>query len=159
SRVTMQQPMPYAHVARIAALPSVSAVTGLNIVIGTYQRANNVQLVLGTDVDAMFQIYPEMTVTPAAIEAMHRTRTRVLVGKALADTQGYKIGDRIPIHSFTTSKPDGSSDWVFEVVGFYDMDPSDYAQNIIGNYNYINEARGPGKDQVVQMLVRIKDPS
>jgi putative ABC transport system permease protein len=159
SRVTLQQPMPLAHVARIAALPSVSAVTGLNIVIGTYQRANNVQLVLGTDVDAMFQIYPEMTVSPAAIEAMHRTRNGVLVGKALADKQAYKIGDRIPIHSFTTSKPDGSSDWVFEVVGFYDMDPSDYAQNIIGNYDYINEARGPGKNQVVQMLVRIKDPS
>jgi putative ABC transport system permease protein len=159
SRVTLQQPMPLAHVARIAALPSVSAVTGLNIVIGTYQRANNVQLVLGTNVDEMFKIYPEMTVSPAAVEAMHRTRPGVLVGKALADKQGLKIGDRIPIHSFTTTKPDGSADWVFEVVGFYDMDPSDYAQSIIGNYDYINEARGPGKDQVVQMLVRIKDPS
>src|SRR5262249_36559243 len=59
SRVTMGQPMPLAHVARIAALPSVSAVTGLTVVIGTYQRANNVQLVLAIDPDAMFKLYPE----------------------------------------------------------------------------------------------------
>jgi len=162
SRVTLGQPLPYAHVARIAALPVTDAVTPIAFIAGTYQRPNNVQAVLGVDLTAMFKMYPEMHLPPGELASALRTRSAVVVGKVLADKYGWKIGDRIPIHAIGgITRADGSSDWVFDVAGIYDMDPHEYAANIMGQYDYINEARasGNGKDQVVQILVKIKDPS
>jgi putative ABC transport system permease protein len=159
SRVTLGQPLPFAHVARIAALPPVAAVTPISFIPGTYQRPNNVQAVLGVDLEAMFKLYPEMKIDPAQLAATLRTRSAVVVGKVLADKFGWKIGDRIPIHAIGVTKADGSSDFTFDVAGIYDMDPHEFAANIMGHYEYINEARSSGKDQVVQILVKIKDPS
>jgi len=159
NRVSLGQPMPQAHVARIAALPEVSAVTGIAIVPGTFQRPNNVQVALGVDLASMFKMYPEMHVDPQQLAAALRNRSSVLVGKALADKEGWKIGDRIPVHSFGVSKTDGSLDWTFDIAGFYDMDQHDFASNILANYDYINEGRASGKNLVVQILVGIKDPS
>jgi putative ABC transport system permease protein len=159
SRVTLGQPLPFAHVARIAALPPVEAVTPISFIPGTYQQPNNVQAILGVDLEAMFKLYPEMKIDPAQLAATLGNRSSVVVGKVLADKYGWKIGDRIPIHALGVTKKDGSSDFTFDVAGIYDMDPHEFAANIMGHYEYINEARSTGKDQVVQILVKIKDPS
>ena len=159
SRVTLGQPLPFAHVARIAALPPVEAVTPISFIPGTYQQPNNVQAILGVDLEAMFKLYPEMKIDPAQLAATLGNRSSVVVGKVLADKYGWKIGDRIPIHALGVTKADGSSDFAFDVAGIYDMDPHEFAANIMGHYEYINEARSTGKDQVVQILVKIKDPS
>jgi putative ABC transport system permease protein len=159
SAVTLGQPLPFSHVARIAALPPVEAVTPITFIAGTYQKPTNVQAILGVDLDAMFRLYPEMKIDPAQLAATLRNRSAVIVGKVTADKFGWKVGDRIPIHALGLTKKDGSSDWTFDVGGIYDMDPHDFATNIMGHYEYINEGRASGKDQVVQILVKIKDPS
>ena len=51
-----------------------------------------------------------------------------VVGAALATKYGWKIGDRIPLHStIWTRKDNGSSDWNFEIVGIYTV-PTDVGQ-------------------------------
>jgi putative ABC transport system permease protein len=158
SRVNMADTMPMSHVARIAALPGVKAVTGLVFVIGSYQRPNNMQAAIGVDIEQMLRIYSEIKVPPEQVSAALRDRQGVIVGKALAAKQGWKIGDRIPIKGLNLQTKDGSP-WVFDVVGFYDLDQHDWATQILGNYDYFNQSRSSGKDRVMQILVGVQDPS
>jgi putative ABC transport system permease protein len=157
SRVSMTDPLPISHGSRIAAIPGVVHVTGLTALVGTYQRPSDIQVVLGVDVDELVKIYETIKVRPDVLEAMRRTRTGALVGRALAQKEGWKIGDRIPVHSFNVTQKGGSADWVFDIVGFYDMDQAEWATRFWVHYDYINEARTSGKNTVVQFLVGITD--
>ncbi len=157
SRVNLNDPMPVSHVRRIAAVPGVAHVTGLTVMIGSYQRPNNIQIVLGVDIDELLGIYDNFKVPAAQLAAMRRTRTGALVGKVLAQKYGWKIGDRIPIHSFNVTRKDGSADWFFDIVGLYDIDQSGWATQIWAHYDYMNEARTAGKDTVQQILVGVND--
>ncbi|MGH8220527.1 MAG: ABC transporter permease [Steroidobacteraceae bacterium] len=157
SRV-LGHPMPIADAARIAAVPGVAAVSGMAFLAGTYQRPSDVQVVMGTDLASYFTIEPEMKVPPAELAAALRTRTGVIVGRALAKKEGWKIGDRIPLHALGLVKKDGSSAWVFDIDGLYDMDDPDSATQIFGNYDYINEARAADKNTSIQFTVGVKDP-
>lgn len=158
SRASLGESMPIADAARIAALPGVTAVTGMAILAGTYRRPSNVQIVTGADLAAVFRIEPEMNVPPAELAAALRTRTGVIVGRALARKQGWKIGDRIPLHALGLVKKDGSADWVFDIVGLYDMADPESATQILANYDYINEARASDKNTSLQFVVGVKDP-
>jgi putative ABC transport system permease protein len=158
SRVSLNDPLPIAHVNRIAMIPGVANVTGLTYLAGTYKRPSDIQVVLAVDVDALFRIYENLKISPDQLEAMRRTRTGAIIGRELARKEGWKIGDRIPIHSFNVTKKDGSADWVFDVVGIYDMDQgAEWATRFWVHYDYINEARNAGKDTAAQILVGIKD--
>jgi putative ABC transport system permease protein len=158
SRISMADVMPISHVARIAALPEVNGVTGLTYMVGSYQRPNNMQAVLAVDIAEMLRIYPEIKVPADQLAAVMRTRNGVVVGKALAAKQGWKIGDRIPINGLNVSRKDGQP-WVFDILALYDLDQHDWATQMIANYDYFNEARSSGKDTAMQILVGIKNPS
>ncbi len=116
------------------------------------------QSVIGVDIAQMLRIYPEIKVPPDEVAAALRTRSGVIVGKALAEKQGWRIGDRLPIDGLNLKRKDGQP-WVFDIVGFYDLEQHDFATQIIGNYDYFNEARTAGKDTAMQILVGIKHPS
>jgi putative ABC transport system permease protein len=157
SRISLNESMPVSHVARIVQIPGVANATPLWAVVGNYQRPNNTMIALAVDVGALTRIYKELEVPPEQLAAMLRTRSGAIVGKALARKHGWKIGDRIPIHSYNTFHKDGSADWVFDIVGFYDLDLSDWATRMWVNYDYVNEGRTSGKDTTMQILVGIKD--
>jgi putative ABC transport system permease protein len=157
SRIGLTELMPVSHVARIAQVPGVAHVTPLWAVVGNYQRPNNTMIALAVDMDSLFKIYKELKMPPEQLAAVLRTRSGAVVGKALAQKHGWKIGDRIPIHSFNTFHKDGSADWVFDVVGIYDLDLSDWATRMWVNYDYVNEGRTSAKDMAMQILVGVKD--
>ena len=58
SRVSMNEPLPLAHLARIRAVPGVVSATPLNLVIGTYQQPTQVIPVVGVEVEELLKIYP-----------------------------------------------------------------------------------------------------
>jgi putative ABC transport system permease protein len=159
SRVSLGDPMPISHARRIATIPGVAHVTGLTALAGTYKRPSDTQIVLGVDTDEFVKIYKEIKVPPAQLAALQHTRSGAMVGKQLARKEGWKIGDRIPIHSTNVARKDGSSDWYFDIVAIYDLDQSDWATRFFVHYDYINEAQSTGRDQAVQFLVGINDPS
>ena len=159
SRVSMEDPMPLAHAARIAQIKGVTAVTPINFIFGSYQHPTNIQVVIGVDLPELLKANPDIEVPPGELAAAVRTRTGVIVGRALAQKEGWKIGDRIPIHALNMTKRDGTSDWVFDVVGFYDLPQPTWAVRIWGNYDYLNEARASGKDTAIQFYVGVKDAS
>src|SRR5579859_6577244 len=94
------------------------------------------------------------------MDTWKRTRTGAVIGAGLAQKYGWKIGDHVPLHSTIWTKPDGTSDWTFDVVGIYEA-PQDRAQEnaFFFNHAYFDEARSFGKGKVGWYVVRIKDPT
>jgi putative ABC transport system permease protein len=159
NRIDRNGTMPLSHVARIASLPGVASVTPIMALLGTYQRPSNLIVALGVDIDAWQKVYPEFRTSPEQLRAMARTRDGALVGVVLAQKYLVKIGDRIPLQSLNIVNSDGSKNWIFTVVGFYDIDQAhDFATNLLLNYDYVNEARVGGKNTEMQITVRMNDP-
>jgi putative ABC transport system permease protein len=159
SRVNLGSPLPLAHAAQIASVPGVTAVSPFNVVAGTYQGPKNPIIVIGSDFDAMVKISSDLIVAPAQVAALRRTRDGVIVGVAVAKQFGWKIGGRIPVHGVNTVKSDGTSDWVFDIVGTYTLQQPDWASRIFANYDFINEALSTGKNQSIEFYVGIGDPA
>jgi putative ABC transport system permease protein len=160
SRINMGLPLPVAHVARISAVAGVKEATGVVMLFGTYQQPRNVVPVVGADIAAMFRVYSEIMWAPAdQVAAAIRLRSGVIVGRALAEQRGWKIGDRVPIRALNMKKADGSADWVFDIVGLYDRDYPETAMWMVANYDYINEPRGAGKDTLFEVIVGVVDPA
>ena len=160
SRVNMATPLPVAHIARVSAVPGVTEATGMVMLFGTYQQPRNVVPVVGADIEAMFRVYKEIMWAPAdQLAAATRLRSGAIVGRALAELRGWKIGDRIPIRALNMKKANGSADWAFDIVGIYDRDRPETAMWMVANYDYINEPRGAGKDTLFEIIVGVRDPA
>jgi putative ABC transport system permease protein len=160
SRVSMNEPLPFAHLARIRTVPGVVSATPLNLVIGTYQQPTQVIPVIGVEVEELLKIYAEEMQLPADQKAaMLRTRNGALVGGRLAERFGWKVGDRIPLTALAPANRDGTKNWVFDIAGIYEMDERGWATNMFVNYDYVNEARADGKDRMFQVILRVGDAS
>jgi putative ABC transport system permease protein len=103
------------------------------------------------------RIGTNLQVAPEQVAAMRRTRDGVVVGAATAKRYGWKIGDRIPMHSVNTTKTDGTSDWIFDIVGTYTLQQPDWATQVYANYDFINQAETTGKNQAIEFYVGLKD--
>ena len=106
-----------------------------------------------------FPLFPELQISKEALDALVRTRTGAIVGRNLAKKYGWKVGDRVPLHSVIWTQANGSSDWQFDIVGMYDapQDPN-LASNFYFNYSYFDEARSFSKGTVGWYIVKVKDP-
>lgn len=156
SRVNMTVQLPLSHVDAIATVPGVAHAAGFSALIGTYQKPDNMMLVLATNIDEFFKVF-DMKTTPQALEAVRTTRTAAIIGRALADKQHLKVGDRVSIESFNVKRADGMPAWDFDIVGIYDA--SGDASMFFANYDYINEGRVDGKNTVSQIAVGVTDPT
>jgi len=159
SRVSQVEPLPIAHMQRIEQLPGIRRATYVGAFAGVYQTRGNDVFVYATDPEAVFDIYPEWHTAPEQLRAMTTTRTGAIVGKALMEAYGWKVGDRVPLNT-SVVKQDGSTEWDLDIVGTYDVEgtPSQ-ANRVIVNYTYFDEARQFGKGRVFAFIVGIDDPA
>jgi putative ABC transport system permease protein len=97
----------------------------------------------------------ELGLTPDLLHAVGQARENVLVGRALADAQGWTAGQRISITAFETAKRDGSLNWRFEIAGIFEGEnASTDTYFMIARYDYVNAVRARGKDTVDAFIVR-----
>jgi putative ABC transport system permease protein len=154
NRVNVNQTLPLAHMSRIASLPGVAAVTPVTALVATYQRPSNIVVAVGVDMAAWFRAYPEFKTSADQQRAMARTHNGALVGAAIAQRYGWKVGDRLPLQSINVVNSDGSKNWEFTIVGVYDIDQGhDFSTNVLLNFDYVNEARVGDKNTVAQIIV------
>ncbi|MGH8638653.1 MAG: ABC transporter permease [Burkholderiales bacterium] len=160
-KTAVGQPMPLASRDRLAAISGVGSVTYFAAFRGTYQNPRNAFPQLAVDTDTWFEMYRDLWAVPAdQLARWKRNRTGALVGQELAERFGWKIGDRIPLQSTTSSKPGGGA-WEFTVDGIYQAGPSGMAGSdlMFFHYAYLNETRTLGRDLVDSYRVRVTDPA
>jgi putative ABC transport system permease protein len=103
-------------------------------------------------------VYPEIKLKPEEIAAWKQNRQGMIVGTLLAQANGWKVGDRIPIRSQIWRKLDGSDTWQFDIVGIYDVDGGGVNKaSAFFQYDYFNESLQFGKDMSGMIAVRVDD--
>jgi len=160
SKINMTVPLPRAHYEKIRAVPGVKAAVPFNWFGGLYKDGKRPIQMQATEPDAFLQVYPEMKLAPEQIAAWKANRQGLIIGPALAQQLGWKIGDRVPIRSQIWRKLDGSDTWQFDIVGIYDVQGTGVSRvAAFCQYAYWSESLQFGKDTAGSIVVRVDDPS
>jgi putative ABC transport system permease protein len=159
-KVSLGQPLPLAHEARIAATPGVAAVTHATWFGGFYQDPRHRFVQLAVDPERFLEMHPEYLLPAEQREAWRADRTGCVVGRDLAARFGWKLGDRVPLRAGSSwGRPAGTA-WVFTVDGIYHSDREGASlTQMFFHYGYLNERRSRGRDHVGWYLVRVEDPA
>jgi putative ABC transport system permease protein len=153
------QPLPMAYMRRIASEPGVASVAYMTRIRGYVNVEKNVVAVSATEPKLIASVNgKELGLTPDLVSALAETRDRVLIGRALADEQGWSVGQRITVTAFQMARKDGSRDWRFEIAGIFEGgNASTDTYFMLANYEYINTARARDADTVDAFVVRPAD--
>jgi putative ABC transport system permease protein len=157
-KVSFTQPLPRSYLERIRAVPGVRSALSFNW-FGGYYKDERTQIfsypVLGEDLLA--DVYPEIVVPPEQFRQWLSERTGALIGRAMADAHGWKVGDVVPIRSAIYFKKDGSNTWDMKVIGIFDNASGD-TNGLYFHYDYFNEGLAY-QDFIGWVGLRLKDKS
>jgi len=152
-------------ISALSPLESIEGITSVayQVLFPSYYRQPSDSVVaFAVDPNRFFKVNQDLAVSPQALATMASTRTGALVGAARAQREGWKVGDRIPLHSTYWIRSDGSREWTFEIVGIFsdkDQKVNFLTNGLLINYDYLDEARAFGKGLIGVFLVNIADPS
>jgi putative ABC transport system permease protein len=160
NRVSILEGLPLGHMAQIATVPGVKGVSPLVVFTSYWRDPKNTVQAVGIDADTFFQTYPSLSAAPAQLRAMRQQRTGALVGTTVQRLHGWKIGDTIPLHSLFWPNRNGSSSWPVTIVGTYSStDPNFGANDLLLNYDYIDQGRITQNGTANLFIVHIADPN
>ena len=143
SRLSFIQTLPISLLPRIKQVEGVADTTYANWFGGAYQDPRN-QIFSFAVAPNYLDLYPEIKVDPAQLEAFHATRTGILVGEKLMSRFGWKVGQKIPLQSTIFPNSDGSKNWAFDIVGVLhggdDANAGWNSQLLLLHYKYFEES-------------------
>ena len=159
SSISLVFPLPINYQERIRAIEGVNAISHATWFGGVYITEKNFFPQFAVDARSYFDLYPEYLIPPAEMRAFHLDRKGCVIGRKLADTYGFKVGDTIPLRG--TIYPGA---WSFTVRAIYDgaKAGTDTSQMFF-HWAYLNETikKGIAKrtDYVGVYVIEITDPA
>ena len=157
SRLSITQMLPYSLLTRIESTPGVKKATYAAWFGGIYQDQRNFfpNFSVGP---GYFDMYPEYEMPKEQMAAFEADRTGAVVGKALADRFGWKIGDTIPLQATIFPNRDGSNDWPLTLRGVFTLKDSKRKgeeNQLMFHWKYFDEANQYVNGQVGWYMVRL----
>lgn len=107
--------------------------------------------------DNAFEVYPEITVDPAALARWKNDKQGAIVGDMLAKKLGFHVGDRVTLEG--TFYP---GDWDFTIVGIYSAPPQSAVDrsSFMFRWDYKNDGVPEAqRDRIGWIFTRVDDPS
>jgi putative ABC transport system permease protein len=157
-RVSLIQYLPLSYLERIRAVDGVRFATSQDWFGGLYQDDRNQLNVIAVDAASFVEVYTEYG-TPEQKRAWVADRTGALVGSDIAARYGWKVGDVVPMRSNIFRKRDGGGDtWDITISAIYHVEEGDNS-SIYFHYDYLNEARTYGHDEIGWVVLRLNDAS
>ena len=127
--------LPLTYEQRIRQVEGVQLVSRANWFGGVYIDKHNFFPQFAIDAEPYFQLYPEFRVPPEQLKAFTVDRKGCIVGRKLAQTYGWKVGDSIPLRG--TIFP---GNWEFVIRGIYTgADAKTDESQFFLHWTYLNE--------------------
>jgi len=159
NKVSFIQPMPIAYIERVRSLDGVRAAAHYTWFGAYFQDPRQQFGLFPTELEQMADIYPEYEIPPAQYDNLMANQTGLLVGKAMAELNGWSVGEQVPIFSTIYPSGDGSYSWPFTIEAiFTGTGTSADEMQAFMHYDYFNEARPFGKDTIGWIVTRIDEP-
>jgi putative ABC transport system permease protein len=162
SKLSFIETLPLSLQQRIANIDNIEAVTHANWFGGTYQGPRNQLFTLAVAPNYL-ELYPEIEIDPAELEAWKRNRTGMLVGETMMRRFGWKVGERVPLQSSIYPNSDGSLDWAFDISGVLRAGGEDGAGGaftgsmMLMHYDYFEESTPYVDGDVGWYISRVSD--
>ena len=135
--ISLVFPLPIKYQERIRKIEGVTAITHASWFGGVYVSEKNFFPQFAIDAKTYFDVYPEFLIPPAEINAFLIDRKGCVVGRKLADTYGFEIGDTVPLRG--TIYP---GTWRFTVRAIYDgAEAKTDISQFFFHWDYLNETR------------------
>jgi putative ABC transport system permease protein len=160
SKLSITQSLPIALQSQIQSVPGVDKVAYAQWFGGIYQDTKNFFPNFAISPEFL-DLYPEYVLPPEQHKVFAETRTGAIVGEALAEKFGWKLGDTIPLQA-TIFPTRGSNDWTFKLVGIFrmaDRKRQGEERQLMFNFKYFDEANDYIKGEVNWYVISLKDPS
>jgi putative ABC transport system permease protein len=159
SKVNVTVSLPIAHFEKVKATQGVRAAVPFVWFGGIYKDSKNQIQVQVTKPEELLAVYPEVVLKPEEIEAWKRDRQGIIIGPALAEAYGWKVGQRIPIRSDIWRKQNGSDTWDFNIVAIYESSGTGIDRaSAFFHFDYFNESLQYGKYAFNWMVIRVANP-
>ena len=155
--------LPFADVQQIRAVPGVSEATWITWFGGYYQEAKNFVFAMPIDPESYLNVHKdEFSIAADQLQAFRNTRSGALVNTALMNKYGWKVGDKLPLHTTIWSQRDGSMDWTFDIVGTFEAKDATQqraqSSSVLFQYEMFDEGRSFGKGSIGWVEERIANP-
>jgi len=147
-KVSFTQLLPASYENRIHAIDGVVEVTPQTWFGAWYRDERNQIPAFPAKPEAFLRMYPEYVIPEDQKQAWIADRTGMLIGRALADLYGWKVGDKVPLKSAIWRKEDGSDTWDVTVRAIFDLPSGGDTRNIVLHQDYFEEAKAVGKGLV-----------
>lgn len=155
-KMSFINPLPRSYMDRIRSVEGVRSAVSFNWFGGFYKDERTQVFsypILGEEF--LSDVYPEIVVDPAQFQNWLHDRTGALVGRSLANAQGWKVGDVIPLRSQIWFKKDGTNTWDMKVLGIFDVVNGD-TNGLYFHFDYFNESLRQ-QDNIGWIILRVKD--
>ena len=96
-RVSLTQPLPASHQARLEAVPGVRGVSAWTWFQGVYVEPKNFFARFAVDADRIFDLRSDWSAPPEQLKAFKQQRTACAIGEKIANEYKIKVGDRVTI--------------------------------------------------------------
>ena len=159
SAVSLVVPLPVHYRDKIRAINGVRSVASANWFAGVYQEPKNFFPQFAIDPSTYLAMYPEYRIHPDQLRDFMRDRKGAVIGRKLADTYGFKLGDVVPLKGTIFA-----GNWEFVVRAIYEgATPKTDTSQFFFHWEYLNEtvrARAPQRaNQVGVFVVQVSDVS
>ncbi|MDQ3494131.1 MAG: FtsX-like permease family protein [Pseudomonadota bacterium] len=160
SRLSITQMLPISLEAQIRTIPGVRRASYAAWFGGIYREPKNFfpNFSVGPE---FLDLYPEYVLPPAQRKAWEAERTGAVVGKALADRHGWKLGDTIPLQATIFPQKDGSNAWPLKLSGIFevrDAKRKGEENQLWFHWKYFDEANQFVSSRVGWYIVKLDNP-
>jgi putative ABC transport system permease protein len=159
SRVSFTDSLPVRLMPQIERVPGVAAVhhdQWFGGVLGENQQV----IAFASNPRTLRVVYPEWVLPEEQWQAFANTRTGAIVGRVIAEQNGWKVGDKLPLKSNIFPQKNGSMAWEFDIVGVYDGKDENWQRQtsqVFVNWDYFNEANQFGEGTAGVFAVLLED--
>ena len=133
--ISLVFPLPITYREKLRQVEGVTGVSTANWFGGVYVSEKNFFPQFAVDGETYFRLYPEYLVSEAALKDFMRDRKGAIVGRKLATTYGWKVGDVVPLKGTIYA-----GNWEFVVRGIYDgREAKTDTSQFFFHWEYLNE--------------------
>lgn len=155
-KISLTQSLPINTQQKVAALAGVKQVSYASWFGGYFQNEKKQLAVTAVGHENYFGLFPEYQIPQQQLENWQKTRTGIVIGQALADKYGWKIGDQIPISSSIWMNKSGSFNWSFIVTAIYKSKKQSADNNkVFFQHVYFDQGRAYAKNSVSWLSTEI----
>ena len=149
NKINFTQSLPLAYVNRVSAIEGVKDLSYSMWFGGYFQEQRNFLIAFAVEPESYARIYKEYVAPPEQVKAFIDNRDSVMVGRALADRFGWKLGQQIPLSSNIWTRSDGTNVYPVVIRAIFDgATPQTSTELIFIPYENFDEARAFGNDQI-----------